>query len=188
MTAHEHSPERSTNEISYRVSADGVIEEIGGPWEEFARANAAPELAEPPVGRRLDGFITGASTRGLIRKRMAKVRVGARAIEVSYRCDGPDCRRFMRLRIEPGDDGSLLFRSCILREEPRARVPLMEFRAPRSANLIKMCAWCNRFEVDDGWLEVEDAVEKLKLFDVSLPPDISHGVCPACEEDVQKAV
>lgn len=187
MIEHPHdraAPTSHRAEIRYRVSAEGAIEAIEGPWQEFARNNEAPELADPPEGRSLIDFVTGSSTRELIRNLMAKVREEGRPLEIPYRCDAPHRRRFMRLRIEPHDEGTVLFRSWIEREEPREPVPLMEFKAPRSSELLKMCAWCNRFDVEEEWLEVEDAVDRLKLFGVTLLPDISHGVCPGCEEQV----
>ena len=44
-----------------------------------------------------------------------------------------------------------------------------------------MCAWCKKADVG-GWVEVEEAVRRLQLFDQARLPRITHGVCPACKE------
>ena len=43
-----------------------------------------------------------------------------------------------------------------------------------------MCGWCDRFEVDGEWVEVEEAAQRLELFDRAELPTISHGICPDC--------
>jgi hypothetical protein len=44
-----------------------------------------------------------------------------------------------------------------------------------------MCSWCRRVRLDAArWVEVEDAVAELRLFEDVRPPQISHGVCPIC--------
>jgi hypothetical protein len=45
-----------------------------------------------------------------------------------------------------------------------------------------MCGWCDRFLVDGEWVEVEEAVARLGLFQLPEMPAISHGVCPDCTE------
>ena len=44
-----------------------------------------------------------------------------------------------------------------------------------------MCGWCKRVAVPpDRWLEVEEAVAALALFDEPRPPQLTHGVCEEC--------
>ena len=45
-----------------------------------------------------------------------------------------------------------------------------------------MCGWCDRFLVDGEWVEVEEAVTRLGLFQLPQMPAIGHGVCPDCTE------
>jgi hypothetical protein len=40
--------------------------------------------------------------------------------------------------------------------------------------------WCDRFEVDGEWVEVEEAARRLELFNRSELPTLSHGICPDC--------
>jgi hypothetical protein len=50
-----------------------------------------------------------------------------------------------------------------------------------------MCGWCKRVDVSARWLEVEAAVEALRLFDEETLPRISHGICPECESHLLDA-
>lgn len=170
-------------EIRYRISADGRIDSIEGPWDRFARENGAPGLRRP-VGDRLLDHVTGASVRAVLESLLDRARGVGRPLELSYRCDAPDRRRFMRLRLEPEASGALMIRSRVLREEPRPPVRLLEPDAARSDDLLRICAWCKRVEADGAWLEVEEAVERLGLFDRPALPELTHGVCDACSRDL----
>jgi hypothetical protein len=45
-----------------------------------------------------------------------------------------------------------------------------------------MCGWCDRFEVEGEWVEVEEAARRLELFDRPELPALNHGICPDCSE------
>ncbi len=50
-----------------------------------------------------------------------------------------------------------------------------------------MCGWCDRFLVGEEWLEVEQAVARLGLFQRAEMPAISHDICPDCGEMLMAA-
>lgn len=52
----------------------------------------------------------------------------------------------------------------------------------RSEEFVIICSWCKLVEVESGWLEVEEAIDKLGLFDEPVLPRISHGCCSPCFE------
>jgi len=54
--------------------------------------------------------------------------------------------------------------------------------------VLRIGSWCKRVYTDAAWLEVEDAVERLGLFESEELPAISHGMCPSCETGLLKAV
>jgi hypothetical protein len=54
--------------------------------------------------------------------------------------------------------------------------------APRGADTLAMCGWCDRFEVDGDWVEVEEAAKRLELFRRKEMPALDHRVCPACSK------
>jgi hypothetical protein len=68
------------------------------------------------------------------------------------------------------------------RLESRTPVPLLSRSVPRTDYVLTMCAWCKKLPVAGHWVEIEVAVEALKLFDVTSLPMLSHGICPTCQD------
>jgi hypothetical protein len=115
---------------------------------------------------------------------LRRVRGELRSIDLAFRCDGPALRREMDLRIVSQSSGRLVLFSASLRAEERRDEfqPLLAAYAPRGEETLTMCGWCDRFLVGDEWVEVEEAVARLGLFEMPEMPAISHGVCPDCTE------
>jgi hypothetical protein len=90
----------------------------------------------------------------------------------------------MEMEIFPLNHELIGFRSCILKEEPREPVALLDPVAVRSDELVKICSWCKRVQLDHSeWVEVEEAVARLGLFHANQLPGLTHGMCPSCYED-----
>lgn len=115
---------------------------------------------------------------------LRRIRGEARRVELPFRCDSPDVRREMDIRIAASNSGRLvLFSARSRQEQPReAPQPLLDVNAPRGDGTVEMCGWCDRFLVDGEWVEVEEAAARLNLFARSELPAIAHGVCPDCSE------
>ena len=113
-----------------------------------------------------------------------RVRGGLGSVELPFRCDGPAIRREMSIRIASQSSGRfVLFSARLLAERRRDEFqPMLATWTPRSEEILTMCGWCDRFLVDDAWVEVEEAVARLGLFELATLPAISHGVCPDCTE------
>ena len=113
-----------------------------------------------------------------------RIRSEVREVELPFRCDGPDVRREMDLRISANATGRLvLFRATMRDELPRAEPqPLLDAAAPRSAETLEMCGWCDRFYVGNEWVEIEVAAKRLQLFARTELPLITHGICADCTE------
>jgi hypothetical protein len=60
-------------------------------------------------------------------------------------------------------------------------------RATRTSAHVRACAWCKRIRVGSKWMEVEDALEPLKIFDMEQLPQITHGICRACRRAMEMA-
>ena len=53
--------------------------------------------------------------------------------------------------------------------------------------LIIICSWCNRIQVDKGdWQEIEEFLKNSALPDAELLPQPSHGMCNSCYKIVSK--
>jgi hypothetical protein len=167
-------------EVRYRIDAHDTLVGFSRAWDDFARANAGPELvARKARGRPLWRFIHDADTRHLHRRLLEVVRAGRALWRLPFRCDAPDLRRHMEMDIVPLAGGHVEYRCRLLRAEPRAPVPV-DYAA--TGRLVKMCSWCKRVETAPGvWKELEAAIRELGLFEAAPPPGVSHGICRECQ-------
>lgn len=104
-------------------------------WFDFARENSAVTLKPDfVVGTSLWDFICNSETKHLFEILLQQVRATGKLVTLAYRCDSPDCRRFMELRIERMTGLEVEFHSRVLRQEQRARVRLMAKEGERTAH------------------------------------------------------
>ncbi|MDZ7752473.1 MAG: hypothetical protein U5S82_12550 [Gammaproteobacteria bacterium] len=175
--------------FTYAIDATDRIDSVSAEWLAFAARNDSPHLTERSViGRSLFDFITEPTTAQIYRIAIQRVRDNEESITVPFRCDGPHCRRFMELHMSPRADGGVCFESRLLQEEPRPTVMLLDATLAHGSDLLKMCSWCKRLMVEGTWMEVEEAIARLRLFDSRRLPEVSHGICPQCREGLMDQV
>lgn len=172
----------------HEVDAEDRIRMVGPSWLEFARENSAPELTETAVtGRSLFDFIAGEVPKRLYHLLLDRVRRTRQRIRFPFRCDGPRVRRFMEMHITPLPGGRVRFTGRLLCEERREHIPIFDPVFPRSGDTLRVCAWCKKVGVDEGrWLEVEDAIAQMGLFETRQMPSILHAVCGDCEQQIRE--
>lgn len=162
-------------------AADHVLTRVNDAWLDFARENGCSQLTRANVlGRVLFDMIQGEEVRQLYMAILDSLLQSPRVIELAYRCDAPDRRRFLRMRIEPGADGAVCFKNRIEREEAREPVALVDPRAPRGNGLLGICSVCKKLRCADSWLEVEAGIRALGLFEAESLPQLTHTLCPEC--------
>ena len=176
--------------VEYLIRPDHTVLEIHGGWDAFARENQAETLhSSTVVGRQLDEFVADDETRAIYAALVDRVLQTGEPIRFTYRCDGPSCRRHMAMEIDLVASEIVRFRSRTVREEARTPQPLLDPEAPRSDEMIVMCGWCKRVEsAGEGWLDVEDYVARSGLLEASALPALSHGICPHCEDEMDRLV
>ena len=87
------------------------------------------------------------------------------------------------MEIVPDEKAGIRFRNWLVHEELRESVRLLEIETARSQEFLIICSWCKRVKLDeDVWVEVEEAVQKLGLFETAVLPQLSHGMCPDCAQ------
>lgn len=171
-------------DIRYTIDAHDVIEAVSDSWYPFADGNEGAQLSSTNViGRSLWDFIADTPTREIYRQMIARVRQG-RQTQFTLRCDGPTDRRLLSMTVTRRALDAIEFETKVLQSEHREAVPLLMHDAPRSSDILTVCAWCNRVDVGDGttseWVEVEVAMERLRLFERDQMPQLSHSICDAC--------
>lgn len=171
----------SVAKLSYAIDDRDRLIRVDDGFYRFAAENGW-DGAGDSLGRSLWDFVAGHEVKTLQRLLLRRVREGARDIELPFRCDGPEVRREMDIRIAADPTGRVvLFSAQIRAEEPwEEPQPLLDPAVPREDDFLSMCAWCDRFLVEGKWVEVEEAAERLELFRRSRMPELDHGICPQC--------
>jgi hypothetical protein len=168
------------NQIHYRLNERDEIVYVNAAWDTFASENSGAHLsANRVLGRPLWDFITDGTTETLYRDLLARVRDGRR-VRFAFRCDSPDRRRRLEMEVSHAERGWAEFRVRTLSEEIRQWQSLLDPERSRAAELLRLCGWCKKVDVDSRWVEVEEAVSVLELFDRTSLPDVTHGICEGC--------
>lgn len=167
--------------LEYWVDADDRLVEVDEEFRAFAVANGAPELATDHIlGRRLDSFCSDDATTEIWSRLLARVRDGAR-IRVQVRCDAPDRRRLLDLVLTRDEGRRIRVVSTTLWKEPRSPIALLEATRQHGDTVLTCCSWCNKWRLPRGaWVEAEELVATLRLFEQSILPRVTHGICEAC--------
>jgi hypothetical protein len=156
-------------------------------WLSFADENDARNLTRDFVlGKSLWEFITDKETRHLYQIMLDKVRTSKSAITIPFRCDSPNCRRYMELKIEALTEDLIQFSSRILKQEFRDPNKLLDESENRSNQTLTICGWCKKVKAGAEWVEVEEAIEYFGLYENVPIPQLTHGMCPTCSENLRR--
>jgi hypothetical protein len=171
----------STRTLSYAIDENDHLIRVDEGYYSFAEENGWEE-ATTSLGRSLWDYVAGHEMVKLQRLLVRRIRDGVGDVELPFRCDGPEVRREMNIRIVARPGGRVVLFSARMRSEEARDLPqwLLDPATPRSDEALEMCGWCDRFEVDGEWVEVEEAAKRLALFDKPELPVLSHGICPDC--------
>ena len=171
--------------IQYRLGRGDVIEDVNDAWVSFARDNGAPELLpERVLGQTVWTFVHGPAVQYMWQLIFGRARQERAALRLPYRCDAPRTRRYLEMEVSAPDGVLVTCTSRTVWEESRPAVEwFVQDRDPSDEHLI-MCSWCNRARLHQRWVEIEQAIDELHLFDRRLGAPISHGICEACVQKV----
>jgi hypothetical protein len=164
------------------IDAADKLVYVNDDWLAFAGENTTPQLTaslvlDQPIWR----FIQGKETSYLYQQIFSRVREGRSPVTFPFRCDSPDCRRFMEIHLSllPGD--AIQFFSRILREEWRDPLGILDASRDRSREFLKICSWCKKIFIPGwDWGEIEVAIEPLDLFGHQSMPQLTHTICDSC--------
>lgn len=169
-------------DVVYTVNRSDTLVSVNEAWVVFAAENDGGRLLPRVIlGRSLWDFIDDAASKHLYRQLCSRVRAGIGPVRFSLRCDSPGMRRLLEMTIAAEPAGGLTFVVRPVRVERRTPVLLLDTGMSRSTAHLAMCSWCQRIRVEGGaWLEIEEALPRLALFQQALLPRISHGMCEDC--------
>jgi hypothetical protein len=169
--------------LSYAIDEQDHLVKVDQGYYRFAEENGWNEAATS-LGRSLWDYVAGSEMKKIQRMLVRRIRNEIGSVELPFRCDGPGVRREMNIRIVARPGGRAVLFSARLRSEEARETPqpLLDPNFPRGTDTLTMCGWCDRFEVDGEWVEVEEAALRLELFNRPELPALSHGICPDCNE------
>lgn len=173
----------SANTITYTVDGHDTIVDISDSWHAFAEGNSwsGPVQSRDVVGHSLWRFIQGPEVQHLYHLVFDQARRGYPCRGIPFRCDSPGERRYLELRVEPGEAGHLHLHSTTIRAERRHPVKLLDTEAPRFGDIVKLCSMCKKMRVSpDHWAEIEQGLVHLRVFEAEGMPALSHGLCSPC--------
>lgn len=172
----------------YRIDPQGLITYANNHWFDFAVENNCHYLTqERVINSNLWGYISNDETRHLYQLLVKKVLKEGESIVLPFRCDSPEIRRFMQMRISQADSSQCEFQCRIVKEEYRDPVDILDPSTARCEDYLRMCSWCKKVDAgNERWVEVEKAILELDLFAEQYPPEITHTICPDCMEIVEE--
>src|ERR1700754_493162 len=78
------------------------ISRVNDTWDRFALDNEGHDCtADAVLGRPLNQFVNGDTTKILVDTLILRARALKSPVEREYRCDSPETKRFMQMRLEP---------------------------------------------------------------------------------------
>ena len=178
-TMENRSDQRS---FIWTIDDGDKIVHVNDAWLAFAGENTAPQLTVAAVlNQPIWHFIQGQETVYLYNQIFGRVRAGKSPVKFPFRCDSPDCRRFMEMKLSLLSGDAIEFVSHILREEWRQPLDLLDASRDRSEEFLKICSWCKKIYIPgQGWGEIEAAIEPLDLFGHHSMPRMTHTICDSC--------
>lgn len=180
-------PESNVNDVVYRIDRTNRIISTNREWDYFARENGSPDLtAEFVINRPLLDFIHDEETRYLHNLLLDRIRASEQQLDLPFRCDSPELKRFMSMRIVPLDNNEIEYCCRTLRTEAQEGIHFT-VAVETDQLFLRMCSWCKRIECESGnWLEVNEAILALELFSQPEPPPITHVMCEVCFADLME--
>ena len=168
---------------TYWLDGKDCIISVSGPWDEFAQENEGIHLSADEIqGRPIWDYVTGDVTRMWLHTLLKLSIVSKKALERPYRCDSPELKRYMRMKITVEKDG-LLKIDHILQSVEKRLIPLRSVHTSKSpSKMIKMkCSICGR--IDDGVSWEEPQFEHTNGFGELT---VAYTVCCDCRVSLPK--
>jgi len=162
----------------YQLDKKDRIISVNNTWDEFAHDNGGTHVFEKDIcGCSLWDFIAGDSTRMWMQSVLWVARLKKTVIERPYRCDSPELKRFMKMRIIPDRGGVLRIEHEVMSTEQIAVPVYAKYGVGIKHPRLKLkCSFCSRIKYDRGWEEFsgEDAGESSEIY-------VAYGVCEDCQ-------
>ncbi len=159
------------------------ITAVSDRWDQFAQNNDGEQALGTLIkGRSLWDFVIDDVTRMWLEVLIKVARMRQEQVERPYRCDSPDLKRYMLMRITPEAQNSLRVDHILVSTAPRTRSVHIRFAgtAKHLPLTHRRCSMCGRIASDNAWLEPDaDGVPEDKTLTVI------YTVCEDCAKAIE---
>jgi hypothetical protein len=168
--------------LLYRLDQQDRIVDVSNAWDETASAYEADKVLRRSVeGTKLYSHISGETTRLFMWTLLDATRKLQRPSTRPYRCDTPDCKRFMEMTVLPEAGGRLTVAHRLLRTEPIVTPTPARSRVKTLTGLMICCSMCNAVRLKGQWLPASAAAAMSQTLSASGETlDVAYGVCDDC--------
>ena len=174
----------------YQIDGKDRIIHVNDEWLDFATENDGEALTYDAVqGRSLYSYIDNQEVQQLWSRLIDKVRSLGSAINIPFRCDSPDKRRYMRMEVYPLSENKVEFKVSIYKVEVRDPIQALGYGIENPSGFCVMCSWCKKIHLGHGrWVEVEEAISELDLFGDGKNVSVRNSVCPSCFKELTETI
>lgn len=176
------------HKTTYKVGKTKQIIAVGGEWDAFAEENEGRKaLSRSVIGRPIWDFITGAPTRMWLETLFQLAELRNEPVERIYRCDSPQLKRVMSMRISPEEDRVLRVDNELLSVEPLEKKVVIRHHSHQTGTDIRMrCSICGKIKEKENesevWTEPADLADQIPEGIV-----VAYTVCAACKQALPRA-
>jgi hypothetical protein len=169
--------------ITLTIDKNNIVTEIGGEWDEAAKAGHAQEALskDKVIGKEIEHYLGSDTTQMYYDAIFKLCRLKNETIVRDYRCDSPTHERYMRMTIIPLKNNAIEMQHELIKEIPfknDVNIEDMKNSKHMSYKYAKRCSICNRLLYPDS--DVWHFPEELNQ-EKALNVKVIHTVCPKCK-------
>ena len=170
--------------ITYQINHRDEIISVNEDWCRYASDYGWEGISPDTVLHRpIHNYITDTTTSRLYQYLFKRVREGS-TVRYQFNCECISHHRLMEMTVMSlGSAGDVELKARLLTKHERKRQPPDTSISPSENEFLRACGWCYRIDMGGIWIEVEDAVAKMGVFEFSRLPKLTHGICKSCFVD-----
>jgi len=166
--------------VTYRINQHDEIISVNDDWCRYASDHGWQGITpETVLNKPVFNYITDSTTSRLYQYLFKRVRGGSE-VRYKFNCESSSHRRLMEMTVTSlGELGDVELKARMLSKQDLNQ-QLAPVSDPQNIGFVKACGWCSRIDMEGNWINVEDAVAKLEMFEFSRLPQMTHGICKNC--------
>ena len=164
----------------YWLNRSDILVKANDAWFAFYSENVSGGSARKFIGHSFLDWIDGYEVQALFASLLIRARAGNVVADLPFRCDSPDTKRLLSMKLDLEDDNRVRFTTHLLESKSR---PAIRWTTNQ---LVTMCGWCNRIAIGNeeemsSWHQLDDAIKSMQLLEGEKAPNLTHGICPECK-------